>query len=103
MTRARAFVLVLEDLLWSDAATVEWIGAVARRLEPARLLLIGTYRPVEMLVRGHSLRHLQQELQMHGLCEELPLRYLTQDAIAAYLAQRFPFEAEDETWCQELA
>jgi hypothetical protein len=42
-------------------------------------------------------------LQVHGLCEELPLRYLTQDAIAEYLAHRFRFETRDEALCRELA
>jgi predicted ATPase len=103
LTRDRALVLVLEDLLWSDAATVAWLGAVARRPEPAKLLLIGTYRPVEVSVQGHPLRRLQQALQVHGLCEELPLRYLTEDAIAAYLAHRFHVETPDQTLWQELA
>lgn len=103
LTRDRVLVLVLEDLLWSDAATVEWLGAVARRPEPAKLLLIGTYRPVEVIVRGHPLRRLKQALQVHGLCEELSLRYLTQNAIAAYLAQQFRFETQDAMLCQDLA
>jgi len=34
-------VLLLEDLHWSDFATLEMISAVARRAEPARLLIIG--------------------------------------------------------------
>jgi len=103
LTRDRALVLVLEDLLWSDAATLEWLGAVARRPEPARLVLIGTYRPVEVIVRAHPLRRLQQELQVHGLCEELPLSSLTEDAIAAYLAHRFGLETQEETRWQALA
>lgn len=103
LTRDRALVLVLEDLLWSDAATLEWLGAVARRPEPARLLLIGTYRPVEVTVRTQPLRRLQQALQVHGLCEELPLQYLTEDDMAAYLAHRFRFEMRDETLGRELA
>jgi predicted ATPase len=62
LTRERALVLVLEDLLWSDAATVEWLGAVARWQEPAKLFLIGTYRPVEVIVQAHPLRYLKQDL-----------------------------------------
>src|SRR5215471_8436287 len=41
-------VLLLEDLHWSDFATLEMISAVARRAEPARLLIIRTYRTVEI-------------------------------------------------------
>ena len=56
LTAMRPLVLVLEDLHWSDAATVDWLAYVARRREAARLLVLGTYRPVEALVQGHPVR-----------------------------------------------
>src|SRR5262245_46252736 len=45
LTTARPLVLVLEDLHWSDHATLEWLAYMVRRHDPARLLLLGTYRP----------------------------------------------------------
>jgi predicted ATPase len=39
-------VLIIEDLHWSDFSTLGLISAIARRAEPARLLLVGTCRPV---------------------------------------------------------
>ena len=50
LTAERPLVLVLEDLHWSDQATLALVGYLARRRAPARLLLIGTYRPVEVIV-----------------------------------------------------
>jgi AAA ATPase domain len=58
-------VLVLEELHWSDFSTLELISAIARRSEPARLLVVGTYRPVEMLAPEHPLRTMKQELELH--------------------------------------
>ena len=46
-------VLVLEDLQWSDPSTVEALAYLAQRRAPARLLVLGTYRPVEMALRAH--------------------------------------------------
>ncbi len=43
-----------------------------------------------MLRRAHPLHTVQQELQLHGHCVELPLTLLPEDAVAAYLASRFP-------------
>ena len=83
-------VLVLEDLHWSDASTLELLSVVARRSESARLLVIGTYRPVDVRVSEHPMRSVQQELQLHDLCEELALNSLSQTAIREYLAVRFP-------------
>src|SRR5262249_30833293 len=68
ITAERPLVLWLEDLHWSDASTVELLALLARRREPARLLVIGTYRPVDVIVQGHPLRAVKQELQPHGLC-----------------------------------
>jgi hypothetical protein len=77
MTRVQALVLVLEDLHWSDASTVEALAMLARRREAAPLLVIGTYRPVELIVRAHPLKAVKQELQLHEQCAEVPLGYLT--------------------------
>ncbi|MBI3329876.1 MAG: hypothetical protein HYZ81_24605, partial [Nitrospinae bacterium] len=86
----RPLVLVLEDLHWSDAATLDLVAWLARRREPARLLLLGTYRPAEVIVHSHPLRAVTQDLSLHGLCEELRLESLHEAAVAEYLAARFP-------------
>jgi DNA-binding winged helix-turn-helix (wHTH) protein/predicted ATPase len=82
-------VLALEDLHWSDFSTLELISAIARRTESARLLIVGTYRPTEMLVSDHPLRTMKQELELHRNCEELRLKLLSEADVAAYLARRF--------------
>ncbi|HEX7797436.1 MAG TPA: AAA family ATPase [Vicinamibacterales bacterium] len=83
-------VLVLEDLHWSDSATIDLLTMVARRREPAQLMVIATYRPGDLAISDHPLRSAKRELQLHGFCEELALDFLSAPAIADYLAQRFP-------------
>jgi predicted ATPase len=90
LTVETPLVLVLEDVHWSDDATLDLVAWLARRQEPARLLLLGTYRPVEVLTRRHPVRDVQQALQMHGHCTELPLALLSETAVAAYLTWRLP-------------
>ena len=89
LAQERPLVLVLEDLHWSDASTLDWLAYVARRRAPARLLVLGTYRPIDAVVRQHPIRAMTQELRVHGQCEELLLPYLSEAGVAAYLAQRF--------------
>ncbi|MBI3798745.1 MAG: AAA family ATPase, partial [Deltaproteobacteria bacterium] len=89
LTTERPLVLWLEDLQWSDVSTLDWLAFVARRREPARLLIIGAYRPVEVIVSKHSLKSVKQELQLHGQCVELPLGFLTEEHVAKYLVRRF--------------
>ena len=88
LSAARPLVLVLEDLHWSDTSTVEALALLARRREPARLLVLGTYRPVDLIVHAHPLKRVQQELAAHGQCVDLPLSELSEAAVAAYVAQR---------------
>ena len=40
-------VLLLEDIHWSDASTLDWIVHVARRPERGRLMVLATFRPGE--------------------------------------------------------
>src|SRR5262249_21683440 len=83
-------VLVLEDLHWSDYSTLDLISYLARRSDPACLFVVGTYRPVEVVVTEHPLKTVKRELQAHNLCREIPLEYLSEEAIAGYLKARFP-------------
>jgi predicted ATPase len=81
-------VLVLEDLQWSDHATVEALAAVAQQRGAARLLVVGTYRPVEVMLRQHPLRGMVQELCGRGRAGELRLELLAPAEVAAYVAGR---------------
>ena len=90
LTAERTLVLVLEDLHWADVSTLELLALLARRPDPARLLVIGTYRPLEVLGNGHPLNGVIHELHAHGLCEELALGLLSEEDVATYLQERFP-------------
>jgi DNA-binding winged helix-turn-helix (wHTH) protein/predicted ATPase len=90
MTAETALMIVLEDLHWSDYSTLDLISYLARRRDRARLLVIGTYRPVDVIVGEHALKVVKRELQAHGLCRELPLEYLTQADVEQYLAVTLP-------------
>jgi len=86
----RLLVIALEDLHWGDQSSLELLAAVARRREPARLLLLATYRPVEVSLGSHPLKRLKPELQAHGQCSEMALAFLSPGAVADYLQARFP-------------
>jgi len=90
VSAAAPLVLVLEDLHWSDYSTLDLISYLARRPDRARLMVVATYRPVEVVLGEHPLKGVKRELQAHKLCHELPLGYLSEEAIAQYLTIRFP-------------
>ncbi|MCI0389146.1 MAG: AAA family ATPase [Acidobacteria bacterium] len=90
LTVKTPLVMALEDLHWSDYSTLDLISYLARRREPARLLLICAYRPADVISSGHPLKGVQQELKMSRRCEELALEFLSEAAVGEYLAARFP-------------
>jgi len=90
VTAEAPLVLVREDLLWSYGATLDLLAWLARRPDAARLLLIGTYRPVDVIQRGHPVKAVQQALQRQGRCQEVPLAGLSAGAVAEYLTARLP-------------
>lgn len=90
LTADRPLVLILEDLHWSDYSTLDLISYLARQRGAAQLMLIGTYRPVDLIVSGHPLKAVKQELLAKQQCAELPLEYLGEEAVNNYLSARFP-------------
>jgi predicted ATPase len=84
----RGLVLVLEDLHVSDHSTVELLAYLAQRREWAPLLIVGTYRLAEVVVRGHALRGIVRDLQVHGQCQELRLELLTAPEVGEYVTRR---------------
>jgi DNA-binding winged helix-turn-helix (wHTH) protein/predicted ATPase len=81
-------VLLFEDLHWSDVSTLELISAVARRREAAQLLVLATYRSDEILAADSLLGKIKYELELHHLCEDLPLKPLSRKHIEDYLSKR---------------
>ncbi len=72
----RLAVLVLDDLHWSDIATLELLGGLAEPLTDLSVVVVATYRS-DGLPRGHGLRRLRNDLRRAGLLEELTLEPLT--------------------------
>jgi DNA-binding winged helix-turn-helix (wHTH) protein/tetratricopeptide (TPR) repeat protein len=89
ITEQNPLILCLEDLHWVDPSTLDFISALARGRGPARLLLVGTYRPVDVIIAQSPLKSLKQDLVIHDLCHEIALERLEEADVAEYLAIRF--------------
>lgn len=81
----KLLLLVFEDLHWVDHSTVDLISALARRRQSAKLMLIATYRPVDVALSDHPLKTLKRELVIHELGHEIALEPLAESEIAEYL------------------
>jgi predicted ATPase len=90
LTAEAPLLLFFEDLQWSDVSTLQFLTYLAQLREPARLLVIGTYRPAETVTTSHPLRGVLQELVGRRQCHELALELFTEAEVEAYLRQRLP-------------
>ncbi|MEO8804535.1 MAG: AAA family ATPase [Burkholderiaceae bacterium] len=88
LTVQRPLLLVIEDLHWSDHATLQLMAYLARRRGSARVLLLGSLRPAEVIVSEHPLKAMRQALRQQRLCDELDLDLFSESDAAEYLSQR---------------
>jgi DNA-binding winged helix-turn-helix (wHTH) protein len=83
-------LLVLEDIQWADASTLSWLAYVARRTDPACLLVLCTFRPLEASRKTHPLSALKRALDRQSPRAELKLPYLSEVDLSHYMTARFP-------------
>lgn len=98
----RPLILVLEDLHWSDHATQNLLAYLARRKQIARWLILGSYRPEDVMLVDHDLKHVLRDLQIQGLCTEIPLEPLSEAAIGAYLSTHVKDPDRAANWARAL-
>ena len=77
-------MLVLDDLHWADQPSLMLLQFVARELGNSRLLLVGTYRDME-LSRQHPLAEALGELTRERLFQRVLLRGLSQQDVARFI------------------
>jgi DNA-binding CsgD family transcriptional regulator len=90
----RPVVVVLEDLHWTDPASLDLLRFVARRLTNLPLLLVATYR-VDELTRRHPLARLLPTLVREAPTARLDLRRLDEAALGALVTSRYPLPDEE--------
>ena len=82
--RAQPLFLVLEDLHWADDSTLLLIQHIAQRLSNMPVLILGTYRDVELDVARPLARALE-ELLRQRLAHDLALKRLPEAGVQAML------------------
>jgi DNA-binding winged helix-turn-helix (wHTH) protein len=90
ITPSHPLIVVIDDLHWADAGTIDLLAHMAPRLEALRVLVIVCYRLVEMKVKSHPFLRLRSDLLSRDACTEIQLAPLNQTHIAQYLALDVP-------------
>src|SRR5215471_8924075 len=90
LTAKEPLILILEDLHWADHSTLDLLSAIARRRGSAKLLLLGTFRTVDVILSKSPLKELKQDLLIHRLCYEIPLKGLGEPGVQEYVSAEIP-------------
>jgi predicted ATPase/class 3 adenylate cyclase len=81
-SRLRPLLLVLEDLHWADDATLALLRHLTETVRGMPVLILGTYRDVEVSVR-HPLADLLHDIGRRRLCRQIAVGRLPQEDVAA--------------------
>lgn len=79
--------ILLDDLHLMDGASVDLLAHLSRHTREERVLLLGTYRDVEV-GRAHPLRQAGRELEREQLVEKIVVRRLEREATAMLMSDR---------------
>src|SRR5262245_6067516 len=82
--QARPLVLILDDIHWADKPSLLLLRFLAREMGGSRLLVVATYRDVEVS-RGHPLAEVLPSLRQERTVERLLLRGLPEEDVRAML------------------
>ena len=93
VSRVRPLVLLLEDLHWADASTVDVLNYLAGRFDGMRLLVLVTYRPSDMAVARHPFLQVARQLHAASAFVKCPLEHLDRADVERYLGLEFPGHA----------
>ncbi len=83
-TRERPWVLILDDLQWADPSSLGLLRHLGRNLSRMALLVIGTYRDVEV-DRGHPLQEAVRDLSALANYHHIPLDRLDRAGVGRLL------------------
>jgi tetratricopeptide (TPR) repeat protein len=84
----RPIVLFIDDLHWADRATVSLLTHLGRQIANRRVLILGSYRPVDIDVSDHTMAEARHELERQGVAEELVVGPLGKEALGGLVESR---------------
>jgi predicted ATPase len=85
LTQALPIVVLFDDLHWADEPTLQLLGHLAPHVASLRLLVVGTYRDVELDVTRPFAQTLES-LFRQRLATRITLRRMTESGVQAMLA-----------------
>jgi len=84
-SQKQPLVVFFDDLLWADTASLQLLHYVARRISGQRIMIIATYRDVE-LEESHPLNRIVLDLSRQRLLNQITLNRFTVDFVGQLIS-----------------
>jgi DNA-binding winged helix-turn-helix (wHTH) protein len=89
MSAQEPLVLVLEDLQWSDVATIDVLSQLGQREERASLLVVGTSRHAEIQRPDHPLNRVMRSLVSRSGAQMIRVPHMDRSSVQSFIDRRF--------------
>lgn len=98
-------ILFIDDLHWADRASVTLLGHIGRKIADQPVMILGTYRPVDVDVGKHPIKQAKLELERYGVAQELSLASLDSSALGELVEEELggPAAPELRAWLERRA
>ena len=90
LSASRPLLLFLDDMHWADASTCDLLAYLGPHIGAMRVLVLTAHRPATALANHNPFLALKHDLERREVCHEMPLSFLAQNDVAAYIASQFP-------------
>lgn len=89
LSAQRPLVLLLEDLHWADPSTLALLRALSLRSDAMRLLLLGTYRPIDAILSDREIGEIRRDVVLKNRGREIAMTPLNLEDVRAYCERRY--------------
>ncbi len=80
----KTLILVIDDLHWADKSSLLLLSHICRKLSQQSILVIGTYRDIE-ITRKHPLFESLSEISRLAILRRIPLKGLSEQDVTGYI------------------
>jgi class 3 adenylate cyclase/tetratricopeptide (TPR) repeat protein len=101
LAERQPIAVLLDDLQWADSASLDLLQHLARHTRGSRVLLLGTYRDIEVSA-PHPFEAVLRDLGREHLAERISVRRLSSEGTAALLAASFGLEQVSQEFADML-
>lgn len=103
LSKQAPLVLVIEDMQWADAGTLDLLYELAEHSGTGALMVLTTYRSIEVAMSGHPIGALSRTLCTRGRAIAIDVEPWSPALVGAYLDSRFHSSKITETFAASIA